>query len=374
MTEPSPRRRDIWRSGARRAVTSLGTISPAADPRWPIALQAAITLMIPLFVGIAVDRIDLGLLACVGAFTVPYFSALPRLERLRLRPIAGLVLTASAALGALLGPHPVAAAVGLAALATAVGLAVHGYRLGPPGPLFPVIVYGMSAHATGKGVPPETVIACVAAGCALAVVVSIAPLVRRRHWLVTPRPLSVLLARPVWDAGAKELAMRTAIVAVTCTALSALYVDPERAYWTVAAGVVVVGVVPGRGPAVSRGLHRMVGTIAGVGIYVAITRPEVPIILLALILGALQFVTEVAITRHYAIATAAVTPLSLILVSSAEGNLGALDLVGERTLDTVVGAGIAVATALLHRPAAPDPEHRFAPPHATPPAAPSSAD
>ncbi len=347
-------------------MASLGTISPAAEPRWPIALQAAITLMIPLLVGIAVDRIDLGLLACVGAFTVPYFSSLPRLERLRLRPIAGLVLVASAALGAVLGPHPAAAAFGLATVAIAVGLAVHGYRLGPPGPLFPVIVYGMSAHATGEGVPATTVIACVAAGCALAVVVSIVPLLRSKHWKITPRPLSVLLARPVWDAGAKELALRTTIVAVAGTLLSVLYVDPERAYWTVAAGVVVVGVVPGRGPAVSRGLHRTVGTVAGLGLYVAVTTPPFPAVVIAIILGVLQFVTEVAITRHYAIATAAVTPLSLILVSSAAGDLGATEFVSERLFDTLVGAGIAVATALIHRPAAPDPHHRFAPPHPHP--------
>ena len=357
------RRRDIWRGGVRRAVMSLGTISPAGAPRWPVALQMALTLAIPLIVGIALDRADLGLLAAVGAFTVPYFSSLPRLERLRLRPLAGLVLVATSALGTLLGPHRLLDAVGLVAVTVIIGIAVHGYRLGPPGPLFPILVYGMSAHATAAGVPAATVIGCVTAGCALAVVVSIAPLLRRQHWQITPRPLKVLLARPLWDRGAKELVVRTAVVAVIGTAVSLLYVDPERAYWTVAAGVVVVGVVPGRGPAITRGLHRAVGTVLGVGLYTVIAAPELPPLAIALILGGLQFLTEVAITRHYALATAALTPLALILVSSAEGQLGSTEYIGERVLDTLVGAGIAVATALIHRPAAPDPADRFAPPH-----------
>ncbi|WP_084039182.1 FUSC family protein [Demequina sp. NBRC 110053] len=358
-----PRRRDIWRGGARRAVASLGTVVPASEPRWPIALQAAITMTVPLLAGVAMGRTDLGLLACMGAFTVPYFSALPRLERLRLRPLAGLVLVACAALGAWLGPHPSIAAVGLVLVTVGTGALVHGYRLGPPGPLFPILVYGVAGHAADAGGSFSTIVAAVGAGCALAVMVSIAPLVRRAHWQVTPRPLRVLLARPQWDRGAKELLARTAIVAVVGTALSLLLVDPERAYWTVAAGVVVIGVVPGRGPAAARGLHRAVGTVAGVGVYIGFSALDPSPIVIAFTLGALQFVTEVAVARHYALATAALTPLALIIVSSAEGRLGSLELAGERVIDTLVGAGLAVATALLHRPAAPDPVGRFAPPH-----------
>lgn len=357
------RRRDQWRAGARRAVASLGTISPASAPRWPVATQTTLTLIIPLLIGIAAGRVDLGLVASVGAFTVPYFSSLPRLERLRLRPFAGLILVASSALGALVGSYPVAAGISLAALTIVVGALVHGYRLGPPGPLFPIIVFGMSGHVAAVGVPPGTIVACVASGCALAIVISIAPLVRRVHWKVRPRPLPVLLQRPEWDAGARQLLLRTAIVAVVGTAVSVLFVDPERAYWTVAAGVVVIGVVPGRGPALSRGVHRTLGTIVGVGIYAAIMAPGPGPLVIAAVLGLLQFITEVVIVRHYAIATAAITPLALILVSSAVGDPGSAEFISERLIDTVVGAGIAVATALLHPPAPPDPAGRFAPPH-----------
>lgn len=347
------RRRDIWADGMRRAVLSLGTITPPKEPRWPIALQTTVVLMAPLLIGAAVGRFDLGLLACVGAFTVPYFAALPRLERLRLRPLAGLVLVASSALGAALGPYGTWTGVGLVAVTVAVGAAVHGYRLGPPGPLFPVIVYGMSAHATSNGEAWSTIVGWVAVGCAWAVVASLAPLARSVHWRVTPRPLSELLARPEWDRGAQELLARTAIVAVLGTAISMLYTDPERAYWTVAAGVVVVGIVPGRGIAVTRGLHRTLGTIAGVGVYLALGQLPTNPWLIAAVLGALQFLTELAITRHYAFTTAVVTPLALIIVTSATGEFGTAAVVGERVLDTAVGAGIAVLTALIHRPGPP---------------------
>ncbi|WP_084128147.1 FUSC family protein [Demequina sp. NBRC 110055] len=351
-----------WRGGVKRAVISLGTVAPPGQPRWPIGLQAAVVMVAPIVVGIASGRMDLGLIAATGAFTVPYFAALPRLERLRLRPLAGLVLVATSVVGALLAPYPWLSAVGLVVVTSLVGVAVHGYRLGPPGPLFPILIYGLSGHAVNGGMPASTLIATVAAGCAWAVVASIAPLVRRAHWRITPRPLSVLLARPTWDRGARELVWRTVIVAAVGTAVSLLFFDADRAYWTVAAGVVVVGVVPGRGPAVTRGLHRAVGTIAGVGVYLGIAFLDPAPVVLALTLGLLQFITEVAITRHYAIAVSAVTPMALIIVTAASGSFGDAAVVGERILDTIVGCAIAVATALLHPAAPPDPAGRHAPP------------
>lgn len=343
---------------------SLGTLVPAGRSTWPIALQMTVTFTVPLLVGVAMGEFRLGLLASVGAFTIPYFAALPRLERLRLRPLAGLVLIAAASLGAFLGPHRLAVGAGLIVVTIVLAIGVHGYRLGPPGTLFPVLVYGTSANIAWAGTAPGTIIVWVTAGCAFAVVVSVAPLVRRYHWTITPRPLKVLLARPLWDRGAKELIVRTAIVAVVGTIVSLAYVDPERAYWTVGAGIVVIGVVPGRGPALKRGLHRTIGTIGGLLIYAALTTPNLPLVVIALALGALQFTAEMVISRHYALATALLTPIALVLVSTAAGASGAFEFWSGRVLDTVVGAGIAVATGLIHKPAAPDPRHRFAPPHA----------
>lgn len=358
-----PSRRKAWRGGVKRAVISLGTVTPAQQPRWPIALQAAIVMTLPVLVGIAFDRLDLGLIAATGAFTVPYFAALPRLERLRLRPIAGLVLVATSACGALLGPYPAAFAAGLIAVTVLIAVAVHGYRLGPPGPLFPILVYGLSGHAVEGGMAPATLIGTVAAGCAWAVLASLAPLIRRQHWQITPRPLSVLLARPTWDAGAKELLTRTVIVTVVATVVSMLWLDADRAYWAVAAGVVVVGVVPGRGLAVTRGLHRTVGTVLGVGVYLGIVHLDPAPVLLALTLGALQFITEATITRHYAIAVTAVTPMALVIVSAGSGTFGDSAITSERLVDTFLGASLAVATALIHPAAAPDDTHRLGPPH-----------
>jgi hypothetical protein len=71
------RRRDEWMAAALGAVSSLGTLLPPKQARWPVALQMAITLAVPIAVGVIAGRTDLGVLASVGAFTVPYFASLP---------------------------------------------------------------------------------------------------------------------------------------------------------------------------------------------------------------------------------------------------------------------------------------------------------
>lgn len=344
------RRRDEWRAAMVDAVSSLGTMIPPAAPRWPISLQMSHTLAIPIAIGVAAGRVDLGVLASVGAFSVPYFTALPRLERLRLRPIPAVALIASAALGAALGPHRFWATLGLVAVTIGASVGVEAFRLGPPGALFPVLVYGMSANAVAHGVDAASLILCVAAGCLLAVVISVAPLIRSVHWTVTPRSTRELLTPTPWDRGRLELVARNVLVAIAGTAVAVATVDPERAYWVVATGVVVVGFVPGRAPAIKRGVHRSVGTLGGAGVYLALVALHPGDWWLVLILFALQFGTEMLITRNYALATSLLTPLALTLATVASGQFGSLDLAKERVIDTFVGAGLAVLTAFIHRP------------------------
>jgi hypothetical protein len=332
------------------AVSSLGTLVPPTQPRWPIALQMALTLAIPLAIGTAAGRIDLGMLASVGAFTVPYFAALPRLERLRLRPVAALAIIGSAALGAVLGSHRFWATLGLVVVTVVASIGVEAFRLGPPGPLFPVLVYGLSANAVAHGVVGTTLVVCVTAGCALAIVISVAPLVRKVHWKVTPRSTRELLTPDPWDRGRVELVARNVVVAIAGTVAAVVTVDPERAYWVVASGVVVVGFVPSRGPALQRGLHRTLGTFAGAAAYLALAAIHPGDWAIVALMFALQYGAEIVITRNYALAVVMLTPLALMLATVASGQFGSVEIARERIVDTLVGATIGVLTAFIHRP------------------------
>ena len=136
---------------ATHALSSLFRLAPAPGPRWAIGLRAAIAMATPIAVLSLVDRPDLGFQAATGAFVAHYATHLPVTERLRVLPFVAGALLAAALLGALAGPSAVATLVGLAVVSIAAAAAMFGFRVGPPGPLFVVLVFGLSAHIVASG-------------------------------------------------------------------------------------------------------------------------------------------------------------------------------------------------------------------------------
>ncbi|WP_296665723.1 FUSC family protein [Demequina sp.] len=353
---PRGARRRALAGGAGRAVSSLAVVRPAPGPRWPIGLQAAISVAVPVAVGGLTGHDQAGLLAASGAFTCLYVGGRRSVERVKVLPFIALALTLCAAAGTAAGPSPWIAGAGLVVITMLAAAAAYGFSLGPPGPLFAVLVYGLSAHVSGLAdghrlVPAGTVVGAVAAGCAFSCVVAASALILPSHRRGPVPTVREMLPGPRWDTEARELLARTAVVAIVGTAVSMAVVDPTRAYWTVSAGVAVIGARPGRGAAASRGLHRIVGTLVGAGLYLALASwVELPTLALALVLAALQFAVELVVVRHYALALAFITPLVLFITGAATGSPPSIEVVGERVLDTVVGGTLGALTGLLHRP------------------------
>lgn len=143
------------------------------------------------------------------------------------------------------------------------------------------------------------------------------------------------------------LLLRVVIVAVIGVLLG-LIVDPGRTYWIVGAAIAVVGTTAARRAAFQRGLHRMLGTVVGVGMYalLAMLHPSGP--WLALLLGILQFTVELVVVRNYALALVFITPLVLLLTGAVTGQIGSMDVALERVIDTLVGAALGAASGVLH--------------------------
>lgn len=337
-------------------VRSLVSFAPAPGPRWPMAVQAALSMFLPVALFTALGHPATGLMAASGAFTVIYCAWATPAQRIRILPVIGAALFACAVLGALVAPWPVIAATGLVAVALGSAALHYGYRLGPPGPLFFVLVFGLATHVTApvdgiRLVDPAVFLGAFATGIAIAYLIAvIAGLVT--HSLTRPDPDSVrrIPRRPQLDADSRALLVRVAIVAVVGTVLSVLLVDAERAYWTVCAGLAVIGVNAGRRAAFVRGNQRLIGTIVGAGLFAALAFLPIPVWLLPFVLGGLQFVVEMLVVRNYALALVFITPLVLIITSTAGATAGVVTgaLIFERVVDTVVGAVLGAATGFVH--------------------------
>ncbi|MFD5213584.1 FUSC family protein [Microbacterium sp. NPDC058345] len=333
---------------------SLFSFGPSRGPRWQIGVQAALGIAVPIGTMTLLGMPILGYIAASGAFTVLFVSTSPVVERARILPLVATGLIVCAALGVAVAHSPVLLNVGIVVVAVLSAALSFGFRLGPPGPLFFVLVFGLSATVMAKApVPPAVYLIALAAGCVFSYLVAMAPMALRRARQVQARPLRTLLPGPAWDADARMLVLRVAIVAVAGMLLG-LLLDPGRGYWIVGAAVAVIGVAAARRVALQRALHRLLGTITGAAVYALLALLHPSGLWLALLLGVLQFSIELVVVRHYALALTLITPLVLLLTGAATGTIGDMSVAFERIIDTLAGAALGALSGLLHPRTKPD--------------------
>ncbi|MGY1602525.1 FUSC family protein [Geodermatophilus sp. SYSU D00815] len=180
-----PGARVLWAAGGRRAVS------------------AAACAALPLALGVALGRPDLGSAAGLAGFTAIYGHALPFRRRAVVVAGVGAGLLLAFALGTLVGRSPVLLAPVLGLLVAATAAAGAVWRIGPPGPLGAVLVGG---GASALATTPEQVrphLLAAAGGVLLS-------------WLVCMLPW-------VWDpAGPERRAVAAAEAAVDAAERSAL--------------------------------------------------------------------------------------------------------------------------------------------------------
>lgn len=336
---------------------SLVTLAPAPAARWSIALQAGLSMFLPLALFTVLGRGDLGLQAAGGAFTATYLTALAPATRARVLPVVGIGLVLCAAAGAALAPYPVLAAIGLVVMALLVAALHFGFRLGAPGPVFFVLAYGLATHVTavvdGRRVAdPILFLAAMTVGVAMTCATATVFVLIRRAL----RPGSEWVGQEIEPRFAlgpdsRALLVRVVLVAAIGTLLSLLLIDAERAYWAVCAGVAVIGVNAGRRVAFIRGSQRLFGTVVGAGLFAALAALPLPGFVMPLLFGALQFGAEVFVLRNYAFALVFITPLVLLLIVSTTPQAGAgapSALIVERVIDTLVGAVLGAVSGFVH--------------------------
>lgn len=342
-------------SASGNAGRSLVSLPAGPGPRAWIAVRAALSIGIPLLVCTLLGRPDLGLQAGAGAFVALFAASAGAAERAKVLPIVGGVLLACAGVGVALVPSHLAYSLGLIGVAIAVSVFALGLRLGPPGPVFFVLVYGLAGTITAvrdgaRVTDPAVFLAAMCGGLLFSYLVALAPLLRSAERARPVRPLRELLPGPWFGIPERELLARIAIVAVVGTVVSVVWLDPGRAYWTVSAGVAVVGLTPGRSHSLGRGLHRTVGTLLGALLYLVIAPLGEHPLTLVLLVMALQFSIELVVVRNYALALVFITPLVLFISSAAAGGSDHWATAGERVFDTAVGSALAVLSVVVHRP------------------------
>ncbi|WP_213814096.1 FUSC family protein [Glaciihabitans sp. dw_435] len=320
--------------------------------RWPIALQAAIAIGLPTLGFALVGRADLGLLASSGGFLALYLSARSRRERALLLPIIGAGLVLSAAIGVLASGTLVGSLAALFLVTAAASVLSLGFGVGPPGVLFFVLVTGVSSRLAapaslgGAALPGGLILGMFAIGTALAYLVVLAPLllpgVRKRD--ATLHGNRVVLRFDL-DPITRVIILRILIASAVAVVIAAP-LGIHRVYWVLVSVVAILQNGHTIRLTAMRGIHRVLGTLVGVGVFALVLLWNPTGILVALLIMALQFVTEIVVIRNYGLALIFITPLALTIAAQGRSEpVGSV--VVDRVTDTLIGAGIALVVLLI---------------------------
>lgn len=164
-----------------------------------------------------------------------------------------------------------------------------------------------------------------------------------------PGPLATLAESLRWRSMSMLVVARVGVAALVAGSLGAV-LELERAYWAIAAAVLMLHQGMGWRPTLQRSLERTLGTWIGLGLAGAVLalQPTGPGLVLAIVV--LQFSIEMLVMRNYALAAIFITGAGLTLASGGQpmDDLGGYLLA--RGVDTIVGCAVALAVFRLMRP------------------------
>lgn len=161
------------------------------------------------------------------------------------------------------------------------------------------------------------------------------------------RPDAAYLLRQAawWPSESLLVAARLALACGAAGALATL-LENGHVYWAVSFAALIVTAGGSRRAQATKALHRVLGTGAGLAVYAALLALAPHGWWLVGVVVALQFLVELLVTRHYALAVSALTPLALLISTELTGAPTA-SVVQDRLLDTALGVGSALVVLVL---------------------------
>jgi uncharacterized membrane protein YccC len=162
-------------------------------------------------------------------------------------------------------------------------------------------------------------------------------------------PVSELLRQAVEPRSHTRRVMVRVAIGVPLAGAAAATLGIDRAYWAMAAAVLVLHQGADLMHTVRRGAERLLGTWLGLGLAAVILLVHPDGWLLALVLALLQFAIEMLVTRNYTLATVFITATALTIASGTRHpDVGHLLL--SRGVDTLIGCAVGLAVYLLLAP------------------------
>jgi uncharacterized membrane protein YccC len=135
-------------------------------------------------------------------------------------------------------------------------------------------------------------------------------------------------------------------VAVMLAGFCAMALGVDRAYWAMAAAVLVLHQGLDRARTVQRAVARTVGTVGGLLLAGLVLTVHPTGLWLALLIAVLQFTIEMLVLTNYALAVVFITAIALTISSGGQPVHDVAGVVLARGVDTLIGCAVATAVYL----------------------------
>jgi hypothetical protein len=322
----------------------LATVVPTAADHRP-ALRVALGLAVPGVALLIAGHPDLLIYAVFGAITGMYGRDETRRRRFTHQAHGAAMLLTGVGVGVVLsGVHAASWVLVLTVVvcAAAGSVATDYLALKPEGPFFGLFALGAVATVPAGRVAPWMAVSICGATALFCIVLGFADTRGSRARGRSHQPIRV----PPHRSEVLIHAARYAL-AVSAAGAGGLLLGVDHANWamTAAAGPLAAADTSGR---VRRGIHRLLGTLAGLVVAALLLIPQPDEYVLAVCMMALMFPTELYMARHHALAMGFFTPLIMVMTDLADP-AEPLALLADRGIDTLIGVGAAITVAMLIR-------------------------
>ncbi len=305
---------------------------------WHIPVLASLSTGLPLLFGYSIGRLDYGILACIGGLVILYLPSTSLEHRMLTLLSCAFGFILSFTIGIAFSFNVYLSAVVLGLYAFGVNWVTNYFRLQSPGNFFFIMVASMASCMPFDLIHIPTKIGLIGLGtmvaCVFALIYSI--YITRKY----PGKLQSLPFRKRNYTSITE--SMTIGLFISVSLLTGHFFKLENPYWlpisclAIMQGVNLVNVW-------QRGFHRIAGTFIGMGLSWLFLQLNLTPLTVCISILLLQFVIEMLVVRHYALAVIFITPMTIFLAEMGRNmKVNPNELISARLLDIVIGSLIGV--------------------------------
>ncbi|WP_313810634.1 FUSC family protein [Glutamicibacter sp.] len=310
--------------------------SPEVRPALRVGMGLAIPGMLLLLMG----RTDLMAYAVFGSVVGMYGRNPHRLLRLKNQVLAAAMMLGAGTCGIIVAPFGLQGWPLLAGGMFWAGFSsiiADRYGLKPGGAFFPLFAFGaLGTLPVGEGPAVDGLAAFVATAL-----------------------FSILLGQlarfgPAAEHGIETVAFPwpnvlrragTYMVVVFLAGAIGILLQVEHLQWTMAGAAVPLAAGNARGR-LRRGVHRIAGTLVGIGVLLGIYYLQPSDMVLGFLIILLMFPTEAYMVRNYGLALSFFTPLIIVMLQQANPAIGA-QLIWDCAMGNLLGVVVGIAAAAI---------------------------